>query len=210
VRAGERWCVIGRNAAGKSTLLRALAGVSINSQPAVQASAGVRSAYMPQLPQDRFDITVRELIALQPSAAWDAAQLQSTCNTLGHDLDIAPLIDRPITQLSGGERQRVGLAAVAAQGAQAWLLDEPVSFQDPAHQRQMGQWLVAQSAKHPVGMVMSAHDMAWVQSVATHIIAAQAVNTWTIGPIDKVLTVDVLQATFGCDWQCVGGVWTMV
>lgn len=212
VRAGERWCVIGRNAAGKSTLLRALAGVATgaaDTSSAVQTSAGTRCAYMPQTPQDRFDITVRELIALQPSAALHSAQLQSTCDALGDALDIAPLLGRPITQLSGGERQRVGLAAVAAQNAQVWLLDEPVSFQDPAHQRQMGQWLQAQSAQRGVGMVMSAHDMGWVQSVATHIIAAQVVNTWTTGRIDEVLNEKMLQTTFGCDWICTGGVWTV-
>ncbi len=213
VRAGERWCVIGRNAAGKSTLLRALAGVSSNTQHntthSVQASAGTRCAYMPQSTQDRFDITVRELIALQPSAALEGTPLQSTCDTLGAQLDIAALLDRPITQLSGGERQRVGLAAVAAQSAHVWLLDEPVSFQDPAHQRQMGQWLQAQSAQRGVGMVMSAHDMGWVQIVATHIIAAKAINTWTIGPIHEVLGADLLQTTFDCDWQRTGGVWTV-
>jgi iron complex transport system ATP-binding protein len=209
VRAGERWCVIGRNAAGKSTLLRALAGVSPGAHASVQASARTRCAYMPQAPQDRFDMTVRELIALQPSAALHGTPLQTMCDSLGQDLDIAPLLDRPITQLSGGERQRVGLAAVAAQDAQVWLLDEPVSFQDPAHQRQMGQWLMAQSAQRHVGMVMSAHDMAWVQSVATHIIAAKSINTWTIGSIDQVLEANLLQTTFGCDWQRVGGVWTM-
>jgi iron complex transport system ATP-binding protein len=210
MRAGERWCVIGRNAAGKSTLLRALAGVSPNTPQSVQASVGARCAYMPQSPQDRFDISVRELLALQPHLAWDSVQLHAACQALGHELDIAPLLDRPVTQLSGGERQRVGLAAVAAQGAQVWLLDEPVSFQDPAHQRQMGQWLRAQSAQRSVGMVMSAHDMSWVQNVATHIIAAKSIDTWTTGAIDEVLDEKLLQTTFGCDWQRMGGAWTVV
>jgi iron complex transport system ATP-binding protein len=214
VQPGERWCVIGRNAVGKSTLLRALAGLGTDagtvSAPsravkasAIQTEPSLRPAYLPQSSQDRFDLTVRELIALQPALALDDGALQAHCEALGQALDITPLLERPITQLSGGERQRVGLAAVTAQGAPLWLLDEPVSFQDPAHQRQVAHWLRAQ----PQAMVMSAHDMAWVQSVATHIIAAYAYNNWSAGPIDDILKAPLLRDTFACDWQQVGGVW---
>jgi iron complex transport system ATP-binding protein len=221
VQPGERWCVIGRNAVGKSTLLRTLAGLGAGSvarssawsasapsatapkTSAIQAAPDLRRAYLPQSTQDRFDLTVRELIALQPALALDDAALQARCEALGQALDIAPLLERPITQLSGGERQRVGLAAVAAQEADLWLLDEPVSFQDPAHQRQVAHWLRAQ----PQGMVLSAHDMAWVQSIATHIIAAYANNDWATGPINDVLTVQLLRDTFACDWQQLGGTW---
>jgi iron complex transport system ATP-binding protein len=222
VQPGERWCVIGRNAAGKSTLLRALAGLGAGLSSGVGAGGqiapiaysayGTRRAYMPQSAQDRFDLTVREFIALQPTLALSAAQLQARCAALGSALDIAPLLDRPITQLSGGERQRVGLAAVAAQGAPLWLLDEPVSFQDPAHQRMVAQWLRAQShqatgTEPQLAMVMSAHDMTWVQSVATHLVAARASDHWAAGPIDEILNAQLLRDTFACDWHQVGGVW---
>ncbi len=228
VQPGERWCVIGRNAAGKSTLLRALAGLATGGAseqalrrthagqahvaPIVYGARGTRRAYMPQSAQDRFDLTVREFIALQPSMALSAAQLQVRCAALGSALDIAPLLDRPITQLSGGERQRVGLAAVAAQEAPLWLLDEPVSFQDPAHQRMVAQWLRAQSYQASglvpqVAMVMSAHDMTWVQSVATHLVAARADRRWVTGPIGDILDAQLLRDTFDCDWRRVGGVW---
>jgi iron complex transport system ATP-binding protein len=228
VQPGERWCVIGRNAAGKSTLLRALAGLPTGGTseqamrrshagqaqvaPIVYGARGTRRAYMPQSAQDRFDLTVREFIALQPNLALSAAQLQTRSVALGSALDIAPLLDRPITQLSGGERQRVGLAAVAAQDAPLWLLDEPVSFQDPAHQRMVAQWLRAQShqaadTEAQVAMVMSAHDMTWVQSVATHLIAARADLRWATGPIGDILNAQLLRDTFDCDWRRVGGVW---
>jgi iron complex transport system ATP-binding protein len=225
VQPGERWCVIGRNAVGKSTLLRALAGLGAGAASAqahaakastLQAAPGLRRAYLPQSTQDRFDLTVRELIALQPALALDDGALQARSDALGQALDITPLLERPITQLSGGERQRVGLAAVAAQEAPLWLLDEPVSFQDPAHQRMVAQWLHAQSApplseaapqKPHTGMVMSAHDMGWVQSVATHIIAAYDHTTWTTGRMDAMLNAQLLRDTFGCDWQQVGSLW---
>lgn len=78
VHPGERWCVIGRNAAGKSTLLRALAGVGEvgvlqrgellwQGRPqrdwSVLDAAALR-AFMPQQVVDRFPITVARLLEL--------------------------------------------------------------------------------------------------------------------------------------------------
>jgi len=103
-----------------------------------------------------------------------------------------------VTELSGGERQRVALAAVALQRTALWLLDEPVSFQDPAHQRQVSQWLCAQTAQ---AIVMSAHDMGWVQRSATHVLALQPGGGWRAGPLQEVLTAQTLRSTFACDWR---------
>jgi iron complex transport system ATP-binding protein len=209
-RAGERWCVIGRNAAGKSTLLRALAGLavpqacgSIALQGDVQvlqhaARAAALRAYLPQQAHDRFELTVREWLQLhqRAAAAVPLPMLQA--------LDVGHLLERPVTRLSGGERQRVGLAGVAMQDAPLWLLDEPVSFQDPAHQRQVARWLCAQ-ALH--AMVMSAHDLGWVQQTATHVIVLMDGGGWQAGPVAQVLNPATLGAAYGCEWRLVQGYW---
>lgn len=237
VQAGERWCVIGRNAAGKSSLLRALAGLGPTPQGgAVLLQGDPRAlvdgpraaqlrAYLPQAASDRFDLTVRELLALHrrdavPSRHATALKRQpggpgaARATVRGHggdalqalaaSLDIAALLDRPVTQLSGGERQRVGLGAVAAQDTALWLLDEPVSFQDPAHQRSVALWLRAQDRR---AVVLSAHDMAWVQQCATHVIALLGDGTWRAGPAAEVLSAQTLYETFGCPWRQVEGQW---
>ena len=193
VQPSERWVVIGRNAAGKSTLLRALAGLAVSGLTG-EIERGA-CAWLPQQANDRFDLRVSEYLALHQENADDTALHQA--------LDMAHLLERPITQLSGGERQRVGLAAVARRDVDLWLLDEPVSFQDPSHQQQLAQWLCAQ--QH-VGVVLSAHDMNWVSQVATHVIALTAEGA-VIGERDAVLSAEVLQRTFGCAWQQVQGRW---
>ena len=209
-QAGERWCVIGRNAAGKSTLLRALAGRHTASAGLVEAG---QAAYLPQATSDRFDLSVREYVQLHIQGVSAVQGMQPDAALAVHlqDLDIAHLLERPITQLSGGERQRVGLAAVAAQNTALWLLDEPVSFQDPAHQGVVGRWLLAQSAEpNPKAIVMTAHDMAWVQSYATHLIAIHDGMTLTFGKISEILDEKLLQKTVACQWRQVGGVWMVV
>jgi iron complex transport system ATP-binding protein len=140
---GERWCVIGRNAAGKSSLLRALAGVG---EPALHRGGSVHwfgrdgtlwpaadaasvRAFLPQQSSDRFPVAVLRLLELS------VVQPRHDAHALLAALDAAGLAERNVLELSGGERQRVALAQCAVQGAPLLLLDEPVAFQDPARSR---------------------------------------------------------------------------
>ena len=216
VEAGQRWCLIGRNGAGKSLVLRALAGLAVPQRAGeirwqdrpqqawpADAAAAVR-ALMPQQAQDRFALSVERVLALStpavtPEPARSLALMQA--------LDIAALAGRRVDQLSGGERQRVGLAQCAMQGARLMLLDEPVSFQDPAHQQVVGRWL-AQAA--PVGeraWIASAHDPSWIARVATHVLALTGDGRWQAGPVDEILCAPVLEQTYGCAWRSVEGAW---
>jgi iron complex transport system ATP-binding protein len=210
-RIGERWCVIGRNAAGKSTLLRALAGLSVpardgqvrwldKAQQAWSAidAASVR-AFAAQQPSDRFPISVARLLELSvvaPSRHGVAPTLQA--------LDADSLAARPVTQLSGGERQRVALAQCVLQGAPLMLMDEPVAFQDPAHQVQVAQWL------HTLGdaaLVITAHDVNWIALTATHVLALHGDGSHSQGPVGEMLNATTLARVYGCAWRQVGELW---
>jgi iron complex transport system ATP-binding protein len=209
-RAGERWCVIGRNAAGKSTLLRALAGLSVPGrsgqvlwqglpqQAWSAADAACLRAFAPQHAADRFAIPVRRLLAL--SVVVPGREAQATLDAL----DVAALQERNVVQLSGGERQRVALAQCALQGAPLLLLDEPVAFQDPAHQSQVAQWLRSLS---DATLVLSAHDVNWIAGVATHVLALHGDGHWSAGPAGELLTAAMLERVYGCAWRQVGPLW---
>lgn len=216
VHAGERWCVIGRNGAGKSLVLRALAGLGVpgrtgdvlwQGRPQDDWPAGAAAslrALMPQQAQDRFALTVERVLALSEVAAGAprASELMTA-------LDIAALAGRRVDQLSGGERQRVALAQCAMQGASLMLLDEPVSFQDPAHQQVVARWLT--QAATPEGgaraWVASAHDPSWIARVATHVLALSGDGRWQAGRVEEILSAPVLERTYGCAWRSVEGAW---
>ncbi len=215
VQAGERWCVIGRNGAGKSLVLRALAGLGVPQRDgqvlwqgrpqqdwAVGTAATLR-ALMPQHAQDRFALTVERTLALSRVATPETVSPAELMTAL----DIAPLAARRADQLSGGERQRVALAQCAVQGAALMLLDEPVSFQDPAHQQVVGRWLVGAVAAGPRAWVASAHDPAWIGRVATHVLALFGDGAWQAGPAAEILSAPVLERTYGCAWREVDGAW---
>jgi iron complex transport system ATP-binding protein len=214
VLPGQRWCILGRNAAGKSTLLRALAGIG---EPGIAQRGSVRwqvraqrdwsaldaatlRAFMPQQVVDRFPITVARLLEL--SIVRPRIDLHATLTAL----DLAPLAQRPVLELSGGERQRVALAQTALQGAPLWLLDEPVAFQDPAHQAQVAQWLAA-SLPPDHAFVISAHDVNWIARVATHVLALLPGGGCEQGQAAAMLNASLLERVYGCAWREVGGMW---
>ena len=214
IEPGQRWCVIGRNAAGKSTLLRALAGVGeagvaqrgeVHWQgqrqrdwPATDAAA--LRAFMPQQVVDRFPIGVARLLELS------VVQARHDARSVLAALDLAPLADRPVLELSGGERQRVALAQCVLQGAPLLLLDEPVAFQDPAHQALVARWL-SSSLPRDQALVISAHDVNWIARTVTHVLALLPDGHCEQGVAVEMLAAGVLERVYGCTWRETGGVW---
>jgi iron complex transport system ATP-binding protein len=216
VHGGERWCLIGRNAVGKSSLLRALAGLPVAGRAGdvwwrqrlqadwPPAEAASLRAWMPQQAADRFALPVRRLLELSVVQAEPGASLAVDL----HALDIAHLAERPLTQLSGGERQRVAIAQAAVQGAPLLLLDEPIAFQDPAHQGLVARWGADWVARRPGrALVMSSHDMHWVARAATHVLALLGDGRWRAGPVRQMLQAEPLREIFGCDWLAAGDSW---
>jgi iron complex transport system ATP-binding protein len=214
VEPGQRWCVIGRNAAGKSSLLRALAGVGevgvaqrgdVHWQGRPQRAwsaldAAALRAFMPQQVVDRFPITVARLLELSVVRARHEVRAVLAA------LDLAALANRPVLELSGGERQRVALAQGVLQGAPLLLLDEPVAFQDPAHQALVARWL-STSLPRDLALVISAHDVNWISRTATHVLALLPDGSCEQGEAPVMLEAGLLGRVYGCGWRAVGGVW---
>jgi iron complex transport system ATP-binding protein len=121
-------------------------------------------------------------------------------------LDLAPLAQRPVLELSGGERQRVALAQTVLQGAPLLLLDEPVAFQDPAHQALVARWL-SSSLPSDQALVISAHDVNWIARTATHVLALMPDGGSVQREAPALLDAELLERVYGCAWREWGGVW---
>lgn len=131
---GELTAVIGPNGGGKTSLLRALAGVeesggsvAIGGEEIGILAPQRRQALLSFLPASReiaWPISVRDVIAL---TACD----RQLVDTVMDELELARLADRAIGSLSTGERARALLARALAARPKLLLLDEPLSNLDP-------------------------------------------------------------------------------
>jgi heme exporter protein A len=127
LRAGEALQVEGRNGAGKSSLLRILAGL-LTPAAGILAN-GFTCAWL------GAEATLKPGKSLRSELLYWARLDRQNADSVESALvafDLAPLADLPVEILSSGQRRRAALARVHTSAAPLWLLDEPAVGLDTA------------------------------------------------------------------------------
>ncbi|WP_166835718.1 cytochrome c biogenesis heme-transporting ATPase CcmA [Rheinheimera pleomorphica] len=137
VNAGELLQVAGKNGAGKSSLLRLLAGLAQPDEGRVQYCrqdvTAVAADYAANLCYIGHQSGIHEqLTALENLSFWRAAAQQAPADDLAllARLGLAGLEDIPCRMLSAGQQRRVSLARLWFASRQLWILDEPFTALD--------------------------------------------------------------------------------
>jgi heme exporter protein A len=164
-RAGEAIALTGRNGAGKTSLLRAIAGL-IRPQAGTIGFAGAagpveaedaRGAHLHLLGhQDGLKAgrTARDELLFQ--VRWTGGDDESARRACAR-LDLTRLLDLEVRKLSAGQRRRLALARLVAAPRALWLLDEPLAPLDGEQRAAFG----AVMAEHLAGgglIVAAVHD----------------------------------------------------
>jgi iron complex transport system ATP-binding protein len=174
VRAGELVCLLGRNGAGKTSLLKTLGGilqplsgtVSLQGNAAAGLSGRERALRAALLLTDGGlppFLLGRELVALgrTPHASWFSAarpEDERIARAAMERLHCAHLAERRLGELSDGERQRLCLARLLAQDAPLLLLDEPLAHMDlPAKAELLG--LLRDWTRADRGVLAAVHEV---------------------------------------------------
>jgi iron complex transport system ATP-binding protein len=210
---GKITTIVGANACGKSTLLRALArllrpqhgsvvldGHDIHSIKTKEVAR--RLGLLPQAPIAPEGITVGDLVARGRSPHQKLLQQWSdsdesavlTALTATNTLDLS---DRAVDELSGGQRQRVWIAMALAQQTPLLLLDEPTTFLDIAHQMEVLDLVADLNAERGTTVVMVLHDLNQACRYADHVIAMRNGEVAAAGTPAEVITADLVEQVFG-------------
>ncbi|WP_216205102.1 ABC transporter ATP-binding protein [Amycolatopsis aidingensis] len=211
---GSFTVIVGPNACGKSTLLKALARMLKPRTGAVYLDGSVISTYRSRevarrlglLPQTSIapgGITVGDLVArgryphqrlLRQWSEQDEAVVTESMRLTG----VLELSGRLVDELSGGQRQRVWLAMVLAQQTAILLLDEPTTFLDIAHQVEVLDLCADLHEEKGHTLVAVLHDLNQACRYATHLIVMRPGGEIAAeGEPTEIVTAELVEEVFG-------------
>ncbi|MGO3070736.1 ABC transporter ATP-binding protein [Brevibacterium linens] len=212
---GKFSIIVGPNACGKSTLLRALARLlppakgsvlldGNNIEKMKTKKIAQRLGLLPQSSIAPDGITVAELVSRgrhphqsflrQWTDADEAAVLSALRATNTEELS-----SRLVDELSGGQRQRVWVAMVLAQETSLLLLDEPTTFLDVAYQIELLDLFSQLNHEYGHTLVAVLHDLNQACRYADEIIAMKDGSIVAQGPPEAIITSELVHEVFGID-----------
>ena len=224
VVGGGVTALIGPNAAGKTTLLRALAGlvpakgsvrlghaaltgptapivhpIELTALPISQHARHV--TYMPQaLPQrvalTVFEATLSALMSARSDVVLSQAKAQARALAVLERLGILDLSRRGLDELSGGQRQLASLAQSLVREPTVLLLDEPTSALDIHHQMRVMQRVAELARERSIIVVIVLHDIAQAARYAQRIVVLEQGLVAADGPPEQAITPAMLARVY--------------
>ncbi|MBW2510556.1 MAG: ABC-F family ATP-binding cassette domain-containing protein [Deltaproteobacteria bacterium] len=168
VERGERIALVGANGAGKSTMMRLLAGVEEPREGIREEGYNMVMAYFAQDQARTLDPQLSVLEQITRAAPFD--MVPQVRNLLGAFLFHGDDVHKRVSVLSGGERNRLALAILLLRPANLLLLDEPTNHLDIASKE-----VLLQALKGYKGtLVFVSHDRYFVDALANRVVEVAA------------------------------------
>lgn len=179
INRGEFFAVLGPNAAGKTTMIKMLAGLikpttgralicgfDIQTQP---LEARRRLAYVPDFPFLYDKLTAREFFRFVGQLfQLDPARIEQNVTELVARFHLTDYVDRALEGLSHGTRQRVAIVAALLHDPEVFVIDEPMVGLDPQHARIVKDVLKERSLKG-MTVLVSTHQLSIAEEMADRI-----------------------------------------
>jgi len=192
--------VYGPSASGKTTLLRAIAGLEKSPYGTIKFNQQVWQteteflpthrrglAYVFQEPSLFEHLSVRANIEYAFKRVPDAQKVISPKHVI-NELGLSNLLERAPQTLSGGEKQRVAIARAVCSNPKLLLMDEPLSALDQASKSQILPMIVSLHQKFAIPIIYVSHAIDEVARLADHLVLLERGRVVASGDIQSMLT----------------------
>jgi iron complex transport system ATP-binding protein len=204
-REGEITAIIGPNAAGKSTLLKCLAGIlkptgkiTLNDISLKNPRDDKISRSIGYLPQESIHhpvLTVFEVVLLGRihSLSWQVDdETLDLVVTVMEEIGIGHLASKNFDDLSGGEKQLVLIAQLLIQSPKVVLMDEPIGHLDLQHQIETLDLLREATRNRKIITLIVLHDLSTAARYADNLIVMKSGTIHAAGTPSQILTAKLI------------------
>jgi len=204
--------IIGPNGCGKSTFLRAAAGLIPHKRGNIildgQDAASLKHreiarklAVLPQTPVAPDGLTVRDLVGRgrHPHQTWlrqDSKEDRAAVEEVMELTQVAGFAERPLERLSGGQRQRAWIAMVLAQDTPLVFLDEPTTYLDLSHCIEVLSLVRRLADETGRTVVMVLHDLNLAARFSDRLVVMKDGEVQAVGAPAEVLSEQLLCDVF--------------
>ncbi|MCD6458338.1 MAG: ATP-binding cassette domain-containing protein [Thermoproteales archaeon] len=208
IRKGEIVGLMGPNASGKTTLMKAISGLVKPSKGNITLDLNPRYdlAYVPQNP-DLYLVSdsVIEELRLNPKESLDEKIVKAVINLLG----LEKMLTKHPHALSRGQRFRVAVAAALAGKPKLLMLDEPTTGQDQKNIEALAQILKKYLSMQEACALISTHDVEFVLHNCSRVVVLKDGKVIASGAPWKVLRKEdiVKEACLRVPDEALVGLW---
>jgi ABC-type multidrug transport system ATPase subunit len=184
VDPGTVTCLIGPNGSGKTTMLRAVAGLLAPDSGSVERpSTGTRPVgYLAQAPAFRPQFTVRETLSFYGDLVGESIDTESAMDRVG----LGGVPDRRVEALSGGMTRLLGIAQATIGDPGLLVLDEPSSGLDPMMSHHITE-TISELADEGAAVIVATHDLGAVSRIADDTVLIDRGQVAATGAPDELL-----------------------
>ncbi len=210
--SGRLTSVVGPNGAGKTTLLKCLAGmfrvppgtIAIDGRDISRLHESERArltSYVPQEHNPVFNYSVLDFVLMGRAAHLALFSLPSDEDTKIAEESLAfvglqSFAGRPYFELSSGERRLILIARSLAQRAPILLLDEPTSFLDPKHERDILELSRKLAVERGQTVILTLHDLDMAVKYSDAIVFLKNGGVFASGRPADILSDGLLESVY--------------
>ncbi|WOO86698.1 ABC transporter ATP-binding protein [Mollicutes bacterium LVI A0039] len=209
---GQITTIIGPNGCGKSTLIKAIAGLFDNGKSQIKIDGKPRSEYqrkefsrkvsfLMQFSAAPIGMTVRELVTFGRQPYKQKFKNFTTedykvINWAMRKTSTDKFEDKLVSQLSGGEKQRVFLALALAQKTEVIILDEPTNHLDIKYQHELLQLIQELNLEEKITIICVLHDVNQAYRYSDKVVVMKSGKIIASGTPEQCLTKDIMHQVY--------------